>query len=148
MGFSVAGTDYALDIQSVQEIIQPLPLSKLPDAHRSVLGLSDHRGDIIPVLDLRVRFGINAPPALRSKWIVASSSAGRVGFVVDSVTEVFAADGDARGAVPALASSELDRGISYACRRDGRLVFVLDVARVAAPVFGGEGSSAGTREAP
>ena len=59
VGFEVAGVAYALDIQRVREILRPLPtLLRLPQLPRHVVGVVDHRGDVIPIIDLRMRFGV------------------------------------------------------------------------------------------
>ncbi|HJL32604.1 MAG TPA: chemotaxis protein CheW, partial [Polyangiaceae bacterium LLY-WYZ-15_(1-7)] len=60
VGFQVGDVRYAVDILRVREIINPLPLVELPHAPPSVLGVADHRGEVVPVLDLRRRFGLPA----------------------------------------------------------------------------------------
>ena len=52
----VGGISYALNILSVREIIRPLPMQSLPHAADTVIGVFDHRGDVVPIVDLRVRF--------------------------------------------------------------------------------------------
>jgi purine-binding chemotaxis protein CheW len=134
VGFVVGDVRYAVDILRVREIINPLPLVALPHAPRAVVGVSDHRGSVVPVLDLRLRFGLDATRVThRTKWIVVALQERSVGLVVDGVTEVFGAGpGDQRD-VPSLGLGDAARGIAAVFKHDGSLVFVLDIDRVAAP---------------
>ncbi|MCC6878063.1 MAG: chemotaxis protein CheW [Sandaracinaceae bacterium] len=133
VGFRVGDVQYAVDIFRVREIITPLPVVPLPHAPPAVMGVADHRGEVVPVLDVRRRFGL--PPAgatRRTKWIVVELADRLVGLVVDSVTDVFGAgEGDQRS-VPAIGVGDAARGISAVYSHSGALVFVLDVDRIAA----------------
>lgn len=132
VGFVVDSVHYALDIHAVQEIISPLDVVALPDAPEAVIGVADHRGDVIPVIDLRLRFRLPPAELPRRKWLVAGTQRGAVGLCVDRVTDVFSAERSDLGAVPGRLD-ERGRGIKSVCRRDGALVFVLDVDHLAEP---------------
>lgn len=147
VGFSVGGASYAVDIHRVREIINPLVLAPLPNAPAAVVGMADHRGVVVPVIDLRERFGSKDVGTGRSKWVLVNGPEGVVGLVVDAVTDVFAATDDDHGSLPPLARSDEDRGIAYVCRRKEGLVFVIDVARVVAPAQDVRRTASG-REAP
>lgn len=133
VGFRIESVHYAVEIMRVREIIKPLEIVPIPHAPPAVLGVADHRGEVVPVLDVRMRFGLPAqPPTRRTKWIVVELGARLVGLVVDSVTEVFGAgDKDQRG-VPEIGVGDAARGIAQVYSYDGRLVFVVDVDRIAA----------------
>jgi purine-binding chemotaxis protein CheW len=134
VGFQVGSVAYAVDIQRVHEIINPLPLVQLPHAPDSVLGVADHRGEVIPVIDLRVRFGLPTTELTRrTKWLIVATRSGKAGLVVDGVTEVFGAGpADARS-VPKLGRGDETRGLAAVFAYEGGLVFVIDGDRVAAP---------------
>lgn len=136
VGFLVGDVRYAVSILSVREIINPLETVPLPHAPPVIIGVADHRGEVVPIIDLRLRFGLpSIAPSRRTKWIVASVARGErsVGFVVDAVTDVFGAGPADRRAVPRLGLGDEARGIQNVFRRPDGLVFVLDVERVAAP---------------
>ncbi|MFW6051203.1 MAG: chemotaxis protein CheW [Myxococcota bacterium] len=134
VGFLVGDVFYAVDIFRVREIINPLPVVNLPHAPPVVLGVADHRGDVVPVIDLRRRFGLPPEaPTRRTKWIVVDAGGKAVGLVVDAVTDVFGAGPAEQRAVPALGVGDEARGIAAVYLHDGALVFVIDVDRVAAP---------------
>jgi purine-binding chemotaxis protein CheW len=85
---------------------------------------------VIPVIDLRARFGL--PPAhddKRTKWILVDVERRTVGLVVDGVTEVFGTGGTELKPAPSLGTGDDVRGIVGVTNYDEHLVFVLDVAR-------------------
>lgn len=134
VGFVVGDVSYAVDILRVREIINPLPIVALPHAPPAVIGVADHRGLVVPIIDLRRRFGLPAADRTRrTKWIVVQVEDRPVGLVVDAVTDVFGArETDHRGA-PELGIGDSARGILAVYRYDEALVFVVDIDRVAAP---------------
>jgi purine-binding chemotaxis protein CheW len=134
VGFEVGGVFYAVALLRVREIINPLPTVHLPQSPRTIIGVADHRGEVVPVLDLRSRFGIErAASTRRTKWVIVGVSSRSVGLVVDAVTDVFGAMADAQRAVPQLGRGDEARGISAVYMHEGQLVFVIDVDRVASP---------------
>jgi purine-binding chemotaxis protein CheW len=130
VGFAVGDVAYAVPIGDVREIVNPLVLTELPHAPAAVVGVADHRGDVIPVVDLRARFGL--PPLAdrqRSKWILVQVEGRLVGLVVDRVLDVFGTSGAEIRPPPMLGGGEDVRGILGVTNRDGGLTFVLDVSR-------------------
>ncbi len=130
VGFVVGDVSYAVPISAVKEIVTPVPLTELPHAPGAVAGVADHRGEVIPIIDLRTRFGLpKSREPRRNKWILVEVQGKRVGLAVDSVTEVFGTGGQELKSPPTLGSGDDMRGILGVTTFDGRLVFVLDVAR-------------------
>lgn len=145
VGFLVGDVTYAVRIETVREIVNPLDVVELPRAPKAVIGVASFRGDVVPVIDLRIRFAL--PPfssPRKNKWIVVDVTPrarviahepapapvpGRyVALVVDSVTEVFGTGGEAIKPAPSLGSGDDLRGIEGVASYDnGELVFVLDV---------------------
>jgi purine-binding chemotaxis protein CheW len=131
VGFAVDGARYAVEVAAVREIVNPHEVRLLANAQPGVLGLADHRGEVVTLLDLRRLFGLpSAPATRRTKWVVLHVGARVVGLVVDAVTEVFGFGPDARREVPSL--GDASRGVSAVYVHEGALVFVLDVARLVA----------------
>jgi purine-binding chemotaxis protein CheW len=134
VGFLVGNVRYAVDIQRVAEIINPLPLVSLPHAPRSVVGVAHHRGMVVPIVELRRRFGLeDRAPTRRTKWVIVRGQDRTVGLSVDAVTEVFGAAPGASRAVPELGPGDDLRGVSAVYAHGEGLVFVLDVDRALAP---------------
>ena len=130
VGFIVGEVHYAIDISRVREIVNPLPITALPHMPSDVAGVADHRGEVVPVLDLRVRFNLAPKDDARgTKWILITLENQVVGLVVDSVTEVFGAQNDDIRPTPEVGGNGDLRGIMGVARHEGRLTFVLDTAR-------------------
>lgn len=130
VGFVVGDIIYAVPISSVREIVNPVPLAELPHAPPSVAGVADHRGEIVPIIDLRVRFGL-APlgDPRKSKWILLEVEGRGVGLAVDRVTEVFGKGGSEIKPPPALGAGDELRGIAGVTTHGGALTFVLEVGQ-------------------
>ena len=106
VGFTVGDVYYAIPIGYVREIINPINLTRLPHLPDAIAGVADHRGEVVPVVDMRARFGVaHIDERRRCKWILVELSGGTVGLVVDRVTGVFGTGGGLRPA-PALGGGE------------------------------------------
>ena len=127
VGFEIGDVSYAVDIHRVREILNPLPMVNLPNSPPSVVGVADHRGEVVPVIDLRHRLGL---PSLRqtrrTKWVIVDRAGTAVGLLVDAVTDVFGAHPSQRREVPTL-GRENRQGINAVYAGESGLVFVLDV---------------------
>lgn len=126
VGFLVGGVHYAIDIWRVREIVQPLPLTLLPFTHESIVGVADHRGEVVPVIDLRRQFREPAENTRKTKWILLRAADRVVGIVVDSVTGPFGSADEQLRPAPTLGGGEARRGISGVTTYQGGLVFVID----------------------
>jgi purine-binding chemotaxis protein CheW len=93
LSFGLAGGDYAIGILKVKEILQYEEITPLPSTPRSIRGVINLRGSVVPVVDLAVKFGL--PPTSVTKrtciLVFEATIAGAetvMGLVTDSVTEV------------------------------------------------------------
>jgi purine-binding chemotaxis protein CheW len=141
--FAVGSVVYGLPIERVREVVNPQGVIPLPHAPPSIVGVTDHRGEVVPVVDLRTRFGLpqNEDEAARrrTKWIMVDVGEGGpqpIACVVDLVHNVHLAREPLRPAPP-LGGGEDTRGILGVIGRagvqgEGGLVFVLDLARLRA----------------
>ena len=131
VGFVVGDVEYAVAIARVKEIANPLEVVPLPHAPKAVIGVADYRGEVVPVVDLRTRFGlVFAEPTRRTKWIVVDVMGRLVALVVDSVTEVFGTAGAELRPAPTLGGGDDVRGIAGVTNHARGLVFVLDTTRL------------------
>lgn len=133
VGFLIADVHYAIDIRRVKEIIRPLAVVPLPHPPPAVTGVADHRGEVVPILEVRKRFALpEIPITRRTKWILVTLPGKTVGLVVDAITEVFAAGDEDQRSVPSIGMGDTARGIVAVFGHRGTLVFVLDVDRIGA----------------
>ena len=87
--FSIADEEFGVDILKVQEIIRTMEISKVPRAPDFVEGVINLRGKVIPIIDLRRRFGLAYKAHDKdTRIIVIEITDVIVGFVVDAVSEV------------------------------------------------------------
>ena len=87
--FRLGRDTYALDIMRVREILKPQKLSGLPGAPSFVEGVINLRGTVIPVVDLRKRFGLEGTDGgAHCRLLITVVDRHPIGLVVDSVTEV------------------------------------------------------------
>lgn len=131
--FRVDHEVYGIDIAAVHEIIVWQPVTRVPRAPGFVEGIINLRGSVIPVIDLRRRFGL--PPGERGRHtriVVVEIGRVMVGLVVDGVSEVLRIPAGAiepPSEVIAGVDTEFIRGIA---RVDSRLVILLDPERILA----------------
>jgi purine-binding chemotaxis protein CheW len=131
VAFVVGPVRYALEIGQVREIVTPLPLTHLPHTPAGLAGVADHRSEVVPIIDLRARFGVAASPqpSRRAKWILVVVAQRTVGLVVDDVIGVLRIPTGEFRPAPDLGGGEQARGISSVATHAGELVFVLDLTR-------------------
>jgi purine-binding chemotaxis protein CheW len=142
VGFVVGDVAYAVPIVHVQEIVAPLLLTALPHSPDVVAGVADHRGHVIPIVDLRARFKLpKNNDQRRVKWILVRMEDRTFGLAVDRVTDVFGTGGVEIRPAPSLGGGEDSRGIVGVTSYDGTLVFVLDITRLYALVSAYTGES-------
>ncbi len=89
VSFRLGNEEYGVDIAQVQEIIRMVEITHVPRAPKFMEGVINLRGQLIPIIDLRTRFGMPRIDATKNTRIVVTEIGNkRVGIVVDSVSEV------------------------------------------------------------
>jgi purine-binding chemotaxis protein CheW len=127
----LAGEVYGVEIGSVQEIICLQPITRVPNCPPFFEGVTNLRGRVIPVLDLRQRFGLaTAEPSRRSRIVVAELGEHTVGLIVDSVSEVLRVGAEAVEPPSALVTSADSAYLRGVAKLDERLVLLLDLAHI------------------
>jgi purine-binding chemotaxis protein CheW len=126
--FELGDERYGLDIATVYEIIRHQPVTAVPQAPSFVEGVINLRGRIIPVVDLRRRFGMAGCTLTKASRIVVCEAAGtRVGLVVDGVSEVLMVPIDAVEQTPEVASGYDTSYLRGIAKLGERLVILLDL---------------------
>ena len=133
--FHLAGESYGIHILNIQEIRSYSRPAALPGAPDFIRGGVNLRGSIVPIIDLRIRFGM--PSRAHDEFtavIVLNIGAHVIGVVVDSVSDVVTLQDAAVQSAPAFASSafntEYMAGIGIA---DAEMIILLDVERLVTP---------------
>lgn len=87
--FTLGDEDYGIDIRTVQEIIRPTHFTKLPNTPKFVLGVINLRDRIVPIIDLKKRFGLkDSEDNEDNRLIIYNRNDHLQGFLVDNVHEV------------------------------------------------------------
>lgn len=129
VGFSVAEIEYALDVMRVVQIVNPGAVDPLPYMPHAVIGVSDFRGTVVPVIDLRVRLGASSLSNGRAKWLIVRSGTAMGALIVDEVHDVFGVPlGDIRP--PPRSGDEELRALGGVLQHRKRMTFVLDLSRL------------------
>ena len=129
--FRVGEEDFSISILKVQEIIRMCEITKVPRSPEFVEGVINLRGKVIPVIDLRKRFGL--PEAERNndtRTIVVDCDGKVVGLIVDSVTEVLRLSESTVEAAPDIVSGVDSDYVAGVGKLDDRLVILLDIDKV------------------
>ncbi len=131
VSFRLANEEYGVDIMRVQEIILMGRITRMPEVPDFICGLINLRGHVIPIVDLRRRFGLQAADNDESTRIIVVNVASKtIGIVVDAVNEVLRINA---GQVepPPLSIA----GIDHTCIRglakfDEKLLILLDIEHI------------------
>lgn len=128
--FRVGDEEYVLDILRVREIIRPLPVTPIRRGPKFVEGVINLRGAVIPVIDMRRRFGLPAESLPRRKIVILSVFGRVLGLVVDQVTEVVRVEREAIQPAPGLLAGRQAPFFVGVCRYNGRILILLNVRQV------------------
>lgn len=145
LSFTLADEDYMVEILKVQEIVGLLPITPVPGTPEHVRGVVNLRGQVIPILDLRVRFGLAGDTAPAEACIVIVKTHGtEVGVLVDRVCEVLDVSDTEIAPTPALGGHVPTEYLLGIARSNGGVRLLLDVDRsVDASDMGGPADPAG-----
>ncbi len=133
--FTLADEEYGIGILKVKEIIGMLPVTAVPKTPEFVKGVINLRGKVIPVIDLRLRFGIEARTYSDRTCIIVVEVEGQsgqvlIGIVVDAVSEVLNIASEEIELAPAFGTRLNTDYILGMAKIDGRVKILLDIDRV------------------
>jgi len=129
--FALAGTEYALPVESVLQMESFAGATVVPSVAPFVAGIVTVRGMVVPVIDLRIRFGLAPAAVTLDTRIVVTESEGRVvALRVDSAREVLKLDVEKHQPAPSVIS-ERSAGFVYAVHALGtRLLLLVDLPKI------------------
>jgi purine-binding chemotaxis protein CheW len=129
--FSIGEEEFGVDILQVQEIIRTMEITKVPRAPEFVEGVINLRGKVIPIVDLRRRFGLaTRDHDKHTRIIVIEINQMIVGFVVDSVSEVLRIPSGTVEPPPPVVSGMESEYISGVGKLQDRLLILLDLNKL------------------
>lgn len=133
--FTLAGESYGVDILRVQEIKGWTPVTRVPNTPAYVQGVLNLRGAIVPIVDLRMRFGLEWVEYSKTTVVIVLSIRSRdrervVGIVVDAVSDVLSVEPAAIKETPDFGAAVDNEFITGLATIDEQMVMLLDVDRM------------------
>lgn len=133
--FVLAGEEYGISILKIKEIIGMMPITTIPQTPEFVKGVINLRGKVIPVVDLRLRFGMQKIDYTERTCIVVVEISGgsgtvMIGVVVDSVSEVLNIRAKDIEETPAFGTKLNTDYILGMAKSEGGVKILLDIDRV------------------
>ena len=128
--FYLASEEYGVEILKVHEIIGMLPITRVPRTPSFVRGVINLRGKVIPIIDLRERFGMPHEGAEEQCIIVVQVYGVQLGVVVDKVSEVLSITENDIEPTPSFGVDVSTEYLIGLAKGDGRVRLLLDIDKV------------------
>ncbi len=129
--FELGKEHYGVDISAVESIIKMQPITVVPHTPSFVEGVTNLRGSVLPVIDLRKRFGLSLDDISKnSRIVVIALGKTKVGMIVDAVSEVLSIAEDAIEPPPPMVTSVDTTFIIGIAKIESKLVILLDLSKV------------------
>ena len=132
--FELAGQRYIFRIERIQEIVIPSGITRIPEVPEYVEGVSNLRGTIIPIINLRMLFGLERREIdAETRTIVLNVGNRTMGCTVDAVARVLRVGADAIEPAPDMVAGTTCRSIEGFARVGDEILILLDVDRLLDP---------------
>lgn len=129
--FTLKDEEYAVDILKVQEINRIVEITEVPNAPQYVEGVINLRGKVIPVINLRMKFGFEEKEFDDiSRIIIMDVNGITNGIIVDSVSEVLRIPSHIVETAPPLASEVISMYIQGIAKFEERLIILIDIDKL------------------
>ncbi len=127
VGFIVGEEEFAIPILYIKEIIKPIEYTRVPNVPDYVLGVFNLRGNVIPLIDLRIKFNLNpSKMTANTRYIVMKDDDNIAGFVIDRLTEAIRINKDRIDQPPETLAK--DKGMIQGIgKRDNNILTILKV---------------------
>jgi len=130
VGFVIGDEEYAVPILSIQEIIKPFPWTRVPQVPKYVLGVFNLRGAVIPLIDLRTKFGLPTKKQNdETRFIVMRNGDDVAGFVIDRLTMAIRIKKENIGPAPDTVNSD-DTIIDGVGKQEDKIITILKVNKL------------------
>ncbi|HXI58771.1 MAG TPA: chemotaxis protein CheW [Polyangia bacterium] len=127
----IADVEYVLPAADVMQMETFAGATRVPGAAEKVAGLVQIRGRVVPVLDMRVVFGLpTVEPTINSRVVVMKQGERTVGLLVDSAREVIKIPAADFHPPPPVVTQQTDHLVKAVAQRGDRLLMLIDFVRV------------------
>jgi purine-binding chemotaxis protein CheW len=122
---------YALGINNVENIEKYMGITRVPYTESYVVGVVNLRGNIIPVIDLRARFGLpKKDQDDETRIIIVNYGETKVGMVADESSEVIRLEEEDIDPAPSISGKNTDHYIREIGKSEGRIIMLVDLQKV------------------
>lgn len=129
--FELANEHYGVEISSVESIIKMQEITRIPHSPAFVEGITNLRGLVLPVIDLRKRFGLELQVTSRDlRIMVVALGSVKVGMIVDAVSEVLRVPSESIEPPPSMTTTSRANFITGIAKLNDVLVILLDMTRI------------------
>ena len=129
--FELGGEFYGINIAVVESIIKLQAITQLPQTPVYIKGVTNLRGTVLPVIDLRTRFGLETQPDTKqSRIIIVTMGNIKVGVMVDGVSEVLRISDESIEPLPPMVNAVNADFLKGIVRLEDRLIILLEVEKV------------------
>ena len=129
--FKLAGETYGINVMRVQEVLRYTEIAPVPGASPHVLGIINLRGNVVTVIDTRLRFGLPQGELNdNTRIVIIESNSNVLGILVDSVAEVVYLRASSIESSPNVGQEESARYIQGVSHRDGELLILVDLQKL------------------
>ena len=129
--FELANEFYGIDIAVVESIIKMQAITQLPQTPTYIKGVTNLRGTVLPVIDLRTRFGLETQrDTKQTRVIIVTMGEVKVGLMVDGVSEVLRISDESIEPLPPMVNSVNSDFLRGIVRLEDRLIILLEVEKV------------------
>ncbi len=126
--FKVGEDEFCIEIDRVKEIQGIVDIVRIPKSPHFIEGIINLRGNVVPIINLRKRFGFSPKPFDEDTGILMIETKEKVvGFIADKVIGIFDTTVDKIEKPPAVISEDLFRGAGEV---NGKLIFLLDIEKI------------------
>lgn len=133
VSFRLDQEEYGIEITKVQEIILMGEITRVPQTPNFIKGLINLRSTVIPIVDLRLRFGLKEEPSTDDTRIMVVNVSGKtIGIIVDAVSEVLRISQEQIAPPPPTVAGLGREYLTGLVKFDKRLLILLDIDRILA----------------
>lgn len=129
--FKLGNETYGINVMQVQEVLRYTEIAPVPGAPTYVLGIINLRGNVVTVIDTRMRFGLEPSEVTdQTRIVIIEAEQQVIGILVDSVAEVVYLRQSEIETAPNVGNEESAKFIQGVCNRDNELLILVDLNKL------------------
>ena len=129
--FQLDRETYGVNVKQVREVLRYTDIAPVPGAPKYVLGIINLRGNVVTIIDTRLRFGLDSADVTdNTRIVIIEAETQTVGILVDSVAEVVYLKSSEIDVAPNVGTDECAKFIQGVCNRDDDMLILVDLNKL------------------